>query len=499
MKKNYSILNAVVGMMIALCMTFGFQSCGQVDNPLEEIINTVSEKTGATPEEVSALIQSALSDEAVQQAIASGEPIKITVSSSTSTSSSDQTITIPMNDGLSVELTFTNGASTSDDNPLEFKAETGADADSGDSANELTIAMPDITGLVITIELPTTTVTLTTNGTSTVYKSVTAKTATNTLIIDRGVTVKTLILDGGSVVVNEGGEIETICMKAKGDDCGLTVGSYWASYGWGDPDLYGEGGEIKTPEINPSGNPIYYIPKYVRVEKGESSYIFVGTNGPNEECFDKLTIGDGLTTGVDNTSAKLIEGEGTSAKLSTRGWDSEGNFESHFSHNTQKVKNLAIAPEGAYTDSYIIVINYWGIEGYDGHNGGTFTFEDCSFPANTKFILATLSMTTFYCAVNAEWHLFKDTNKETVISAAGVEDTEVDPWNSDGYWTEEGPGYDYYTALKPTLVLKNCTIGGAAITNETGLIKGIWGNHDQNYKIIIDGTTYDHNMPPMGE
>lgn len=503
-KTNYSLVKILAGLIFTMFMMLCVLSCDKIDNPVrfygggsssvQQAIATVINVTGADPAEVTAALQAIVTDEAVAAAAAKGEPIKVTVAGSgVSTDATDQTITIPQANGANIEITFAAAPTGTGTNPLEFTASSGAAAASSAAKNLLTIDMPTANGLVITIELPQTTVTLTTNGT-TVYKEVTAKTATSTLIVDKGVKVEKLVLDGGSILVNEGGEIETICMKAKGDDCALTVGSYWASYGWGDPNTYGEGGEIKTSEINPVGNPTYYIPKNVRVEKGDYSYIFVGTNGPDNECFEKLTIGDGLTTGVDNTRAKIIEGEGTSAKLSTRGWG-EGNFESHFSLFTQKVKNLAIAPEGTYTGSYILVINYLGgIEGYDGHNGGTFTFEDCSFPAGTKFILATKSMTTHYYAFDNSWNLHRSQDKNEVLTGAGVADNEVSPWTTGGYWTQEEPGYGYYTALKPTLVFKNCKIGGADIPNETGLIHEIWGNHNQNYKIIINSAEYDHNM-----
>ena len=302
MRRNYSVLNAIAAVAMALCVSFGFQSCGQVDNPMEEVVNTVSEKTGATPEEVSALIQSALSDEAVQQAIASGDPIKINVSSSTSTSSSDQTITIPMNDGLSVELTFTNGVSTSDDNPLEFKAETGADADSGDSANQLTIAMPDITGLVITIELPTTTVTLTTNGTSTVYKSVTAKTATNTLIVENGVTIKELKVEGGTVLVKDGGSIETYVLESSDWDYNFLEVCDQGIYPKNLPEYN------CVPELQDSnGDP--YFASNLKIVKGKDG-IKAGVLFYNDTQYpiDKLTVESGITCQIlPQLIAKKVE------------------------------------------------------------------------------------------------------------------------------------------------------------------------------------------------
>lgn len=39
MKKNYSFLSAIAAVAMALCVSFGFQSCGNLDNPLEDIVN----------------------------------------------------------------------------------------------------------------------------------------------------------------------------------------------------------------------------------------------------------------------------------------------------------------------------------------------------------------------------------------------------------------------------------------------------------------------------
>ncbi len=225
MRKNYSSINKVAGFVLAMAMTLGFTSCedilGHWDNPAgQEVIETIVSVTGATTEEITALVEAAMTDAAIQKALATGEPIKIEVAGGSTTSSSNHVITIPMTTAsgankVEVELNFSETISTSDDNPLEFKAATGADNPSAEeSDNELTVSMPDVSGLVISIELPNTTVTLTTNGTSTVYKSVAAKTAKQTLVISKGVTVEDVRVDGGTVRVEEGGTVKTYVYPA---------------------------------------------------------------------------------------------------------------------------------------------------------------------------------------------------------------------------------------------------------------------------------------------
>lgn len=58
MKKNYSFLSAIAAVAMALCVSFGFQSCGNLDNPLEEIVNN----GGGDDEAVSKLMEALKAD-----------------------------------------------------------------------------------------------------------------------------------------------------------------------------------------------------------------------------------------------------------------------------------------------------------------------------------------------------------------------------------------------------------------------------------------------------
>lgn len=486
MRKNYSFFNKVASFVLAMAMMVGFTSCedilGEWDKPspvVQEVIETVVNVTGADPSEVTAALKAVITDEAVAAAAAKGEPIKVTISGSgVSTEATDQTITIPQKSGANIEITFATAPSGTGSNALEFTGEgITSGTTSGDSDNELAISMPSGTsGLVITIDLPTTTVTLTTNGT-TVYKEVTAKTATSTLIIDKGVKVEKLILDGGDVLVNEGGEIETICMIAKTDDCALQVGAYWASYGWGPPESgVGEGGMIKTDEINewnPEA-PVCYMPKNVRVEKGEGSYIFVGVNGREDQILENLTIGDGLTTAIEGgTRAKNIEAEGTTAKLNVRGYvpaekdpDQEPwaynadnhNFYYFFDKNTESVSNLTIVPEkndAVLTTEELGDGNFvsFQMEFFGKANGITeLIFENCNFNFDAPRVAFELSC---------------------------FNPTEAD-----------------FEDFKGVLILKNCTINGEPITNTNFHLFYTSGNPGASYqvKMITGETTSIYNV-----
>lgn len=367
MSKNYSILNVVVGMMIALGMTFGFQSCGQVDNPLEEIVNTVSEKTGVSPEEVSALIEAAMSTDAVQEALNNGTPIKVTISGGTSTTASDQTITIPMTTAgagqteVTIELTFTDKVSSSEDNPLVLKADEGSGNDSGESENNLVVSMPASSGLVVTIELPQTTVTLKSNGSGeVVYKNVTAKTATNTLNVESGVTIKDLIVEGGNVVIN-GGEVQNVTIAENQDITftydgssteNMTIGA-GASVRFNpyqSEDLYEENHpKIKTIIGDEGKTAKFYLPRFDRGPKpGEV---------PAEEVWEKY--GNRLK-GIEKISnCKVLVEEGDV----TKGTD----FTNVIFDNCELNGN-----------NYLEVL-YYNLQSLEWPEGNTITFNNCTF------------------------------------------------------------------------------------------------------------------------
>ena len=83
------------------------------------------------------------------------------------------------------------------------EASTGA---SGNSAPEnVLVSVPQLdTAPKFEIELPSSTVTLAANGETATYDEVTATTAANTLVLDKGITVNTLKVKAGNVRVKSG-------------------------------------------------------------------------------------------------------------------------------------------------------------------------------------------------------------------------------------------------------------------------------------------------------
>ena len=233
MRKNNLVKNLLAAMTLLFasstmisCQGLVDAVIGSEDNPVAPVVTPIVENTGATAEEVTALLEEALSVKAVQEAIASGDPIKITVAGGSSTTASNSVIEIPMTTStgnkVAIELTFTDAITTSTSNPLEFVANEGADASSGESENELVITMPDATGLVVNIELPNTTVTLASTG-KTVYKTLTAKTAQETLIVDEDVELQEAIIKGGSVEIKKGGKVGTLKINNTKDVTNITM------------------------------------------------------------------------------------------------------------------------------------------------------------------------------------------------------------------------------------------------------------------------------------
>ena len=220
------LFNRIAGFMFALTTMFSFTSCDLffdlIENPVPpEVVDAIVEKTGASAAEVTSLLSEAMLTPEVQKAINNNESFTINVAVPGGSSAAGETITVPVSggegkNGGDVTITFTNAVTgTSDTNPLNFTAANASSASegaagSGNSDNKLTINMPSgSSGLVITIDLPDTSVTLTTNGT-TVYKQVTARTALNTLIVDKGVTIEDFVAGGGRLLIKEGGKVNRL-------------------------------------------------------------------------------------------------------------------------------------------------------------------------------------------------------------------------------------------------------------------------------------------------
>lgn len=97
---------------------------------------------------------------------------------------------------------------------IEIKDENASASTAEQSKAKVEVSIPAITGEQtapsFAITLPTATVTLSATGESATYNEVTASTATNTLIVGKGVTINKLIVKGGNVRVKDGSKVTEI-------------------------------------------------------------------------------------------------------------------------------------------------------------------------------------------------------------------------------------------------------------------------------------------------
>ena len=514
METIYSFFKKATKLALVTCLMMTLSSCedilGEWDKPspqVQEVINTIVTVTGADPSAVTAALKAVVTDEAVAAAAAKGEPIKVTVAGSgVSTDAADQTITIPQKSGAAIEINFATVPSGTDSNALVLEASEGAGTLPGDANNNLVVTMPPSEGLAITIELPQTTVTLKTDGTgAVVYKDVIAKTAKSTIIIDKGVTIKEHELVGGNIVVNNGGEIETLAVTIKGERGGMVcLGSWWCgvSFKGAEPDY-----EIKKEDGS------YYLPKNVIVRKGDGDHITAWTNGPKDETIESLTAGNGVNVSVLNAPQyKVIKGDGNNELDVQGGIDNHGTADESddeyfyaFASNTDLVSNFTIKAEidGGpgqpilpYTNSANLIINFNAVE-----EGGskTFTFENCTFGSNMQFILSAIRIAHYqhYLGfVNPDDEHPRGFDTLDELLNAGIPNKIVKRDERGGYWIddeykEEDPTCSDFTCI---LEFKNCKIGENAITKDDVKFPkwGLWNrnNNGIKFKVIIDGTTY---------
>lgn len=366
-----SFLNKLTAVML-LMASFAMVSCEDVidvifskeDNVIaKSVVETVATLTSTDPAAVSNALQSIVTDEAVAAAAAKGEPIKVTIAGSgVSTGASNQTITIPQKNGANIEISFATAPTTSNTNPLEFTASSGAAAASGPATNKLAIEMPATTGLVITIELPKTTVVLATNGAGAVtYNKITAKTATNTLIVNNGITIKDLTVEGGNVVI-QGGEIQNVTI-AEDQDVTFTydglsttnkmtigAGASVRFNPYRSEDLYEENHpKIKTIIGDEGRTAKFYLPRFDRGPKPG--------NVPPEDVWEKY--GNRLK-GIEKISnCKVLVEEGDV----TKGTD----FTNVIFDNCELNGN-----------NYLEAL-YYNLQSLEWPEGNTITFNNCTF------------------------------------------------------------------------------------------------------------------------
>mgnify|MGYP007133702146 CR=1 FL=1 len=490
-------------MMAVMSLGLMFTSCGSVDNPLEEIVNTVAEQTGYSPEQITALLEEAMSTEAVQEAIANQTPITVNIYSG-NTSSSDKTITIPMEvpvggKKLTVELNFKEAYETSETNPLVIKADEGSDDASGNSDNNLVISMPASTGLVINIELPKTTVTLKTDGSGqVVYKSVTAKTASQTLIVGNDVTIEELDPEGGIVQVMDGGKIETYVypvgkelqwellynnvtslnsgrVKLKVKDEGVEPINWDTNVGTDespDPRTRYEISKYVSENDDQAYETPYYCPK-LKITKGNGDYAYLEFVNDNSSPLKKLTISDNAKVETSSLYAETVEG-GSNAEV-----------------------KFARAHSGSIEHDGIIYPVYYGICAENISN------IDFSEPVCTDAADLTGGTIEKYIRLNIPCQTEEKPSYTITFDGCKFNENIKLLWQimtiSEGVYSLEGTKYNI------TVTFKNCTYGDSPLTadciftqslkifppEDVNLLFNFGGNQNYKFKNVAEGWAFE--------
>ena len=164
---------------------------------------TLDEVSGSVPTTVESV-------SAVADALATTNSVSVTDVAPTEAS---PTVSIPKKNtpAENVSISFENISTTA---TVAIKeASTGA---SGNSAPEnVLVSVPQLdTAPKFEIELPSSTVTLAANGETATYDEVTATTAANTLVLDKGITVNTLKVKAGNVRVKSGAKVTAIIRES---------------------------------------------------------------------------------------------------------------------------------------------------------------------------------------------------------------------------------------------------------------------------------------------
>ena len=365
MRKNYFVKNLLAASML-LAVSMGMVSCqglldaivGSQDNPSSQPSqpSTQPTETVVTPTAQGAKVE-ASSPEAVSKALATlvddikakgvgeGKEYKVEVSGvSSESTASENTIVVPKVENSNINLVFTEAVATSSA-PLVVKASETTSTESKAAVNELTITVPNAESLDLKVDMPETTVTLRSSGSNSVIKSIVAKTALNTLIIESGVTVEELEVQGGRVIVKSGGKIETYVYPASEGFIRISSDGVIPYRIAGIDQSGNEDWDNPVWQIADEQNNPYYI-QNLKIIKGQAEYATIEHEIEVNKLFKKLIIADGAAVNYKNGEdirIETIEGQGSAKFLYGVSYQNYGTGEMVYTGNCdlEYVKNLS--------------------------------------------------------------------------------------------------------------------------------------------------------------
>ena len=286
-----------------------------------------------------------LVDDIKAKGVGEGKEYKVEVSGvSSESTASENTIVVPKVENSNINLVFTEAVATSSA-PLVVKASETTSTESKAAVNELTITVPNAESLDLKVDMPETTVTLKSSGSNSVIKSIVAKTALNTLIIESGVTVEELEVQGGRVIVKSGGKIETYVYPASEGFIRISSDGVIPYRIAGIDQSGNEDWDNPVWQIADEQNNPYYI-QNLKIIKGQAEYATIEHEIEVNKLFKKLIIADGAAVNYKNGEdirIETIEGQGSAKFLYGVSYQNYGTGEMVYTGNCdlEYVKNLS--------------------------------------------------------------------------------------------------------------------------------------------------------------
>ena len=318
MKKNYlGMLMAAAAMMFA---GYSLTSCSEKDvsivngevyeKPEVQLTDDGAIVKGSSPADISRMMSRIKTE--ISDAAKAGKAFKISVDAAINSTSSDNEISIPTPPDADIELSFTNPIQTEVPLTLKMKG-AGDDATAQASTNKVEIDIPSGSSEAdLELIFPTSTVTLKGGA----IDELTAITATNTLIIESGVTINWLKMKDGRAEVKDGGKVLGYMRDGSektgyGNDANVDTLGVWPIYKSGKYDVFYVEEEAEKPYCTPNL-------KIIKSDPLKVARVYIQNGKIADET--KVTIADGaaasfsiqeLWDGTKSWPAKVsIKGEG---------------------------------------------------------------------------------------------------------------------------------------------------------------------------------------------
>ncbi len=441
-------------------------------------------------------------------------------------------ISLPSIENADINLVFDKPVVTSENKPLKVTAEEKNSATSTKAVNGLTITIPGgASNVFLSVDMPETTVTLSSSGSKVNLKEVKSLTALNTFIIDDNVEVDNMDIEGGTVQVNEGGILESWSFAADHNDDQVNITEEGGIEPMKVYSLDENGNSVEQWQIASDGGEPYYA-KSLKVLKGEADYSTVHFSNGSYDAIPLKTviIGDGAVLRTNWVAMENIEGEGTAeikyllinptsyTDDTEYGGDKFYEFNSDMS-GVKNLKNVIISqPEINVHENFKAELDAKIAEGYIMHEprlnmdidgvveGCTFKYNHVHFCQERSLTCPTIKNCKFVHVESkysdediVEMRIpYIEGESSNSITFEGCEFSEGTKFSVCFYgnFGFESDGETHYTGYVNFI---NCKLGGVEFTGEdTSFAKNIWPVTGTKIVICFDGTPKYEADPEVG-